>query len=126
MDNENAIRIAKVERGHRMKRRYNRIDKVVCKNGYSTFLLTDENSYKMGLEVDMISDFWFNELGVVERETIKNISKLSEVVDFCNERKISFNSCDYERLENNTLKVGGEADMLVNEKLECDWMENIT
>ena len=109
-----------------MKRRYNRIDKVVCKDGYRTFLLTDEDSYKMGLEVDMISDFWFNELEIIERKTIKNISKLDEVVDFCNAHKISFNSCKCERLENNTLRVGGEADMLVNEKLEYDWMENIT
>lgn len=99
---------------------YNRIEKVICEDGYETFLLTGDNP---DYEVDMKSDFWFNELKIINRKIIQPVSTLNEVIHFCNENQITFNACGCERLTDNTLQVGGEADMIVNSQLGYDWKQ---
>lgn len=95
--------------------KYNRIDKVVCEEGYETYLVTDETESH---EVDVKSDFWFNELKILERKTIKTIHSLNELFNFLEQYKIDYD----DRLYYGELRVGGEADMIVNKDLEYQWM----
>lgn len=101
--------------------KYERIDKVIYNDGTEAFLLTHNGADVSGFEVDLKSDFWFNGVEIVKRETIKTVDTLEEVVRFCKENDIKFDTC-YDRLEENILKVGGEADCFVYDNLEYGWM----
>ncbi len=96
--------------------KYTRIEKIIFNDGYESFFLTHDDITE-DFEVDMTSDFFFNELDIIKRETVKIVSTLEEVVQFCKEHDINFNN----RLEENALYVGGCADMVVNKNLEYCW-----
>lgn len=98
---------------------YRRIDKVLYEDGSTTFLLTDGENFSF--EVDLKGGFWFNELPVLKRETVKTVETLREVVDFCKENGFLFETNGYNRLTGEVLMVGGEADMTVDSNLMYDW-----
>lgn len=99
--------------------KYTRIEKVKFTDGIESFFLTHDG-IEPDYEVDLESDFFFNELDVAERQFVIDIASLSELLDFCAEHKIALNN----RLETGVLYVGGAADMVVNEALEYAWAES--
>ena len=63
-------------------------------------------------------------LNIATRTFVKNVTSLSEVIQFCKDNGINDKFID-KRSYDDTFRVVGEEDMLVNEKLEYRWLTDI-
>lgn len=101
---------------------YTRIERVKFKDGVETYFLTYDGAAEELFEVDIKSDFYHNEFSsydIEERSLVKNVTSLSEVIEFCKEHNISLNN----RFEASVgLYTGGAADMLVKSDLTHEWV----
>lgn len=105
--------------------RYTCIDVVDLVDGeytyYDCYLLTGDG-VPSEFEVDLTGDFFFNELIVANRKTVKHLSDIQDLFDFLDSEGISYREyC----LTPDTLLVGGGKDCIIQPDLTFDWEENI-
>ncbi len=98
--------------------RYDRIEKVMLEDTDETYLLTGDD-VSAEFEVDLCEmGSLFNELGVITRETIKEVDNLEDIQTFLKDNDIPLL-----KIKDEQAIVGGSSDMGINDDLSFDWIE---
>lgn len=99
-------------------------NKIIYKNCY---LLTYKGC-EPELEIDLISDLWFNtEFKATDKKLVKRVNNVEELLDFIEKEIASvYKNCDYmkdyilKRYEDNELACGGAEDYILNYDLSVN------
>lgn len=98
--------------------RYDRIEKVMLEDTDEIYLLTGDD-VSAEFEVDLCEmGNLFNELGVITRETVKEVDNLEDIQSFLKDNNIPIL-----KIKDGQAIVGGSSDMGIDNDLSFDWIE---